>query len=306
MAKPLNGRWQSNVIVDGKRIRKMHNTREEAEAFEKYPDGPPLEHTVKDLFLHGYQYHYLRTKNSIDAKRMIDELIQLLGPYTAVQSITTAKVQDLILKLRAKGNSSGRINRKLATLSKMLTHVQDRGITIDRPKIKYEEEGEGRSRYLTEQEVEQLFSHLSGQHLAFARFLLFTGCRVGETLLLRWDDYRDGKLTLRWDTTKGKKMRSLSLPRPAVEALHYGRDLGWSRPWQGIHYDAFHAAFTAAKLQAGLVDKDIVPHILRHTCASWLVQRGVSLFLVSKWLGHSTTNTTMRYAHLAPDYSMSA
>ena len=40
---------------------------------------------------------------------------------------------------------------------------------------------------------------------------------------------------------------------------------------------------------------------MRHTCASWLVQGGVPLLEVSKLLGHSTTEMTERYAHLAPE-----
>jgi site-specific recombinase XerD len=42
-------------------------------------------------------------------------------------------------------------------------------------------------------------------------------------------------------------------------------------------------------------------HSLRHTFASWLVQKGVSIYEVSKLLGHSDIKTTQIYAHLRGD-----
>ena len=40
-------------------------------------------------------------------------------------------------------------------------------------------------------------------------------------------------------------------------------------------------------------------HTMRHTCASWMVQRGVSIEKVNEVLRHSDIKTTMRYAHLS-------
>jgi site-specific recombinase XerD len=46
-------------------------------------------------------------------------------------------------------------------------------------------------------------------------------------------------------------------------------------------------------------DKDLVPHVLRHTCATRLVKGGIDIRRVQMWLGHQTLTMTMRYAHLA-------
>ena len=42
----------------------------------------------------------------------------------------------------------------------------------------------------------------------------------------------------------------------------------------------------------------VTPHVLRHTFASQLAMAGVSLYKISKWLGHSDFETTQIYAHL--------
>jgi len=48
---------------------------------------------------------------------------------------------------------------------------------------------------------------------------------------------------------------------------------------------------------------DVTPHILRHTAASWMVQKGVSFAKVARYIGHKRSSTTETiYAHHAPDY----
>jgi hypothetical protein len=47
-------------------------------------------------------------------------------------------------------------------------------------------------------------------------------------------------------------------------------------------------------------------HTLRHTFASWAIQRGVSLEELQELGGWSSVNMVMRYAHLAPEHLRTA
>ena len=70
------------------------------------------------------------------------------------------------------------------------------------------------------------------------------------------------------------------------------------------NWNAFRSAWEAALAMAGL--EDFRFHDLRHTFASWLVQRGRTLKEVQEALGHQTITMTMRYSHLAPDHLRAA
>ena len=71
--------------------------------------------------------------------------------------------------------------------------------------------------------------------------------------------------------------------------------------FRGKAVESIKAAFGRACERAGL--DDVTPHTLRHTCASWLAQKGVPFAVIARYLGHADSRTTERiYAHHAPDY----
>jgi hypothetical protein len=75
---------------------------------------------------------------------------------------------------------------------------------------------------------------------------------------------------------------------------------GLKGPFSMLTQVQFRAIWNDAKATVGLgADKEVVPHILRHTCASRLVRGGIDIRRVQMWLGHQTLTMTMRYAHLA-------
>ena len=64
-------------------------------------------------------------------------------------------------------------------------------------------------------------------------------------------------------------------------------------------------SFAAAVRAAGLGD-DVTPHILRHTCATWLMQKGVDLWDAAGFLGMTVQQLEATYGHHHPDYQQEA
>lgn len=209
-------------------------------------------------------------------------------------------VDFLIGKLRERGNSNATINRKMAALSKLLRKAFKMGDIHSLPDFRRQKERVGRIRFLTREEEERLFSVIrltSPEYHALSVFLVDTGARLGEAIELRWSDVAGGRATF-W-RTKSNRSRTVPLTQRAQKALAElkGKNQG---PFRHIRQYQYRAAWNAAKVPVGLgSDKDVVPHVLRHTCASRLVQGGIDIRRVQMWLGHQTLQMTMRYAHLA-------
>ncbi|MEM7462921.1 MAG: site-specific integrase [Pseudomonadota bacterium] len=214
-----------------------------------------------------------------------------------------AKLIDKITgSLRAKGNKNSTVNRKLACLSKLLRKHQRNG-EIDRiPEIRKLPERNGRIRFLDPAEETALVTNLDAINEGYsllAEFLVDTGARVGEALQLRWCDVADGHATF-WET-KSNTPRTVPLTERALSVIEQRRGEVPIGPFSDIRYANFRNAWLKARKRAGLGgDPQIVPHILRHTCASRLAQNGVDIKRIQEFLGHKSLTMTLRYAHLAP------
>lgn len=228
--------------------------------------------------------------------RELDEI--LLGQ--SFDTFTDEMVDRLTGELRKRGNSNATINRKMAALSKLLRKAFKMGDLVSLPEFRRQKEKAGRIRFLEEDEEERLFDAIKTKdehYHGLCVFLVDTGARLGEGIGLRWNDVHDRRATF-WITKSGKS-RTVPLTARAAQSVadQAGRPDG---PFADIDQQRFRAVWNAAKEQVGLGrDDDVVPHVLRHTCASRLVRGGIDIRRVQMWLGHQTLQMTMRYAHLA-------
>ena len=171
-------------------------------------------------------------------------------------------------------------------------------------------------RDLTLEEVDRLLAQpdpaepLGVRNQAMLEVLYATGLRVSELLALRLQDLN---LEVGYDVAygKGKKERLVPVGEVALEKLkdylsrvrpgltksarapyvflnRSGRRLSRQGFWKLLHRYA---------LQAG-ISSPVTPHVLRHSFATHLLERGADLRSVQLMLGHASISTTQIYTHL--------
>lgn len=308
------GSWQASAKFNGKRMRLSFRTEQEARiwvaeaklALEKKL-GPPARPTdlgpsgpgkdLGELFRITHQ-----TKWSSCWSTSMTELgtlvVRELGEGTRVDAVNFAMVASWIGDLRGKGLSQSTINRRLACLSSMLGTALHMGWIKEKPKLPFGKEEKRERRYLTREEEEAILRNLSGtKEWSIVVVAADTGLRISEILSLRWRNVRPDAVTV--EKTKNGRARTVPLTSRVKEvfaAIPRDRE----GPFLGVSPSETSRKFKKAAMIAGISDKSVVFHSLRHTCASRLVMAGVDVMRVKEWMGHKSVTTTMIYAHLAP------
>jgi site-specific recombinase XerD len=140
-----------------------------------------------------------------------------------------------------------------------------------------------------------------------------TGLRLGELIHLHWTDmdFQMKKILVQNHddfTTKSKRSRVVPMTDEVLKLLTERKknirsesELVFpNKHGRKLNVGLVEHKFKITVRRAGLNDK-LHFHSLRHSFASALVLSGVSLYAVSKLLGHSQTKTTEIYSHLLPD-----
>jgi integrase len=141
---------------------------------------------------------------------------------------------------------------------------------------------------------------------------LYTGRRSEAILSLRWPqvdlereiinfDQRDREQT---DKKRGMVRISPKLLPHLKRARQRGTDMGYVIHDGGKRIKNIKKGFEAACRRAEL--DGVTPHTLRHTAATWLVQRGVSVWDASQFLSMSTKTLERVYAHHDPEFMRKA
>ena len=270
-----------------------------------------------------------RAANTINAYRRdltaYEEFLH--GRGLKIADVTEPVVEDYVAFLRAAGRKPSSVARALVAVRSLHRFCVDEGTAVTDPTgdVGAPPVPQGLPKALTEQEVDALLGAVVGEDAparrdrAILELLYGTGIRISELVGLSLPDLRLDEGVLR-AFGKGSKERVVPIGRFAREALDAwlapsGRGAMAPERWarRGDAEAVFlnqrggrlsrQGAWAIVRRygdKVGLADR-LTPHVLRHSCATHMLDRGADIRVVQELLGHASIATTQVYTRVSTD-----
>jgi integrase len=294
------GIWWIYLTHKGKRIRESAETEDRRKA-QEYHDK--LKAELWDRKEHGATLAdaltiWLKHKERSESDRSAIRVLLRHYPSRPISKVTQHGIVDALGSRKAETK-----NKTLAIVRAALNLAHERGL-CDKQKFKRLEADGKRLRFLTQEEWQRLYECLPIHQQPICLFAVLTGLRLSNVLSLRWQAVSIENSLVWVDSVDAKGGKNISVPLSleAVEILKAQTRYkhGYVFTYKGKPTASIKKGFNYAVEKAGL--EDVTFHTLRHTWASWHVQKGTPLAVLKELGGWADMDMVMRYAHLSPTH----
>ena len=288
-------RWYYEVIENGKKIKRSlgPGVINEMAAMVKAEEritltlGEYIEDYLKGIAAHMAKLTILTYRKSLYM------FADYVGWKAALDEIGARQIATFAAVRLQKGIKPETVNLDLRHIRAALNKAERWELIEKAPRIDLVKTAKRLPRHLSAEQIEMILeAETEPDFRRLWEFLVWTGCRRGEALGLRWEDVELGDRPQALVNGKGDRQRMVPLLPPAVSAL--------GSPGEGPVFPAW-APLSVSQHFRRLVRRLGITarvHDLRHTCFTWLVAKGVPLKLVQDIAGHASINTTMLYARV--------
>lgn len=164
---------------------------------------------------------------------------------------------------------------------------------------------------LSVDEIQRMFNVCENKkHKVILALLYSCSLRVSELINLKWKDIDRSRMIINIIQAKGNKDRQVGLNDKLLQLLEE-----YYREYKSIVYvlngqgdSAQYSERSVGQvvkqlaLKAGIENKRVYTHLMRHTSATHMVENGIDINLIQKLLGHSNVKTTNIYTHISHNH----
>jgi len=340
--KRKDGKWMGRIQIDGKRYCFYGSTRNEVskkveEAKSRHNSGAeiqPNNYTVEEwasFWLNNYIKLQVRENTFLKHVTNVNKhILPTLGEIP-LQKLSIIHIQQLIKQKLEAGLSPSTVKIIRNTINAIMRYAVEVGIIVKNPVSSISVKNAPRKEIdtLSAEQIKYLLSEATGHKLYPALLILVTtGLRRSELCGLKWEDInweqkaiciqrsivKLGGYDIRiHDTKTGTSRRLIPLHETVVEVLkqyqqeqYPKREFIFSRPdGQPLYPEVIYDFLKSLGKRLGMPYINV--HMLRHTCATLLLQVGENPKIVQELLGHSSIKVTLDiYSHVIPSMKKSA
>lgn len=236
-----------------------------------------------------------------------------------------SKIEDYIVELHKKYKQKT-IKRKIASIKSYYNYLEECEIIDDSPfrkiKVKFKEAAI-LPKIIPREEIETLLNYMHSckkisknntykywlRDIAVIETLFATGARVYEISNIRLDciNLNTGLIKI---MGKGNKERYIQVVSGEILDLlkqYYKHNSEAIKKCGFFFVNSWGNRYTEDSIRLMLkkytklagIDRNITPHMFRHSFATYLIEEGVDVSCVQRILGHSSIKTTQIYIHIA-------
>lgn len=322
VTKRPNGKYQAqwSTTEGGKRVRRSEtfDLKGDAEWWlrqAKRGNMPDVDLTVAeylDAWLAGKR-NIRPSTHALYSSHVRVHIKPALGSY-GIAELQPRHVERFVADLERKV-SAGTVGLILRTLKSALalgvkrrTLADNAADSVTAPKVTRQP-----VKAMTRDDAEGILRAVEGTWIEYiTRFLMGSGCRVGEACSLNQGDVQDGFVRL---LTPKTVPRATLVSEDGMAAL---REAILAAPRRGKDEPVFYGERTGDRITRAAVTHALIrvlarhglprltPHKLRHGAATLMLSDGHSLKTIAEQLGNTERMTAQTYAHVAPEVARAA
>lgn len=265
---------------------------------------------------------------TVNRPKLIADHITALTPFWAHRMVSSIKGKTC-RDFAASRSTKSMARHELETLRAAVNYFHKEYGLDPVPAFTMPEKQRARERWLSRGEAAALlWQARRTPHVArFILIGLYTGTRSGAILGLSWlpsikTGWVDIEAGVLHRSGSGQRQTNKRKPPAAIPDRLLAHLRRWKRldgsmrtviNWNGSSVlsvkKSFHSAAKNAKLGQvvnGKFKTDVIPHTLRHTCSTWLMQAGVEPWQAAGFLGMTVEMLERTYGHHSPVYQKGA